>query len=74
MSSCPKKSEEKVLRERREDDVLKKMKAFLKRVCLNLCIYDGVTGRMDMAFKVDRNKIVIQALREVADEIKKETD
>lgn len=66
-SSCP--SEQEKYRSEREEEVYKNSKILLKQIVLNMCIPDGMTGQFDIAFKVDRQKQVARALRELGEEL-----
>lgn len=76
MSSCHNgfNAEETKVREERIKDIRGKTRAFLLKVVKNLCIYEGITGKGDLAFKIKRLPIVIQTMREVADELEKESE
>lgn len=72
-SSCPKGSidpkelaRQKVMR---EEDMLVKARNFLKRVALNLCLPEGVSGKVDIALGIRRKEVVIKALRQTADDL-----
>jgi len=66
MSSCPSESE---VRKEREQEVYTKSRDFLRRVVANLLVLEGISGRVDAAFKVNRKKILARVLREQADEL-----
>jgi hypothetical protein len=67
MSSCQSDSEE--FREARIKEVRAAAKAFLKQVALNLCIPEGVSGRIDMAFGVQRKQVIAEVLQELGKEL-----
>lgn len=65
-SSCPCESE---VKEKREDEIRAKAYRFLKRVAQNLVIPEGVSGRVDIAFKINRKKLVADAMRKIVEEL-----
>lgn len=66
MSSCLSELEAKNWR---IADIRARGLPFLKTVALNLCALDGVSGKIDLALKIDRKQLVAKLLREVADEL-----
>lgn len=71
MSSCPDDQPEvsqEEARVRREEEVYEKAKSFLRQVVVNLCIPEGITGRFDIAFKVDRQKEIMRAMKDLVKE------
>jgi hypothetical protein len=68
-SSCLKESEAKAWR---QQDIRSRGLKFLRNVALNLCIYEGGSGKIDLALKINRKKEVAKLFREIADEIGKE--
>jgi len=71
-SSCPNENdsleEQAKVKADREKEVEEKSLAFLRTVTQNLCGYTGMSGQIDLAFKVDRQKIMAKVLRRLADE------
>jgi hypothetical protein len=60
------------IREKREEEILEKGKEFLWQVAYNLCIPEGISGKIDMALKINRQKLVAQMLRETAKRLEEE--
>lgn len=54
---------------RRHQEIKEKGHRFLKQVALNLCVPEGISGKIDLAFKIDRKKLVAEILRDVAKEL-----
>ena len=69
-SSCPSEQEKHKLE--REEEVYQNSKILLKQIVLNMCIPDGMTGQFDLAFKVDRQRCIARALRDLGEEFGKE--
>jgi hypothetical protein len=69
MSSCPKSSDEEVIKEDREREIVEKSSVFLRSVVLNLCALEGVSGHIDRAFSINRPKILAKVLRDLAKEL-----
>lgn len=67
MSSCQDDHDRIVAQ--REQDVYDKAKGFLKHVVNNLCIPEGMTGQFDIAFKIDRQKIIARVLEDLGKEL-----
>ena len=65
MSSCPNASDEEEFRVKREGEVRDKVRAFLKTVALNLASLEGMSGTIDVAFKIDRQRIIAEVLVEL---------
>lgn len=68
-SSCHNPSSEAEVKAAREKEVEEKAHGFLRQVVGNLCIPEGITGRVDMAFHVNRRLIIARVLRNLAKEI-----
>lgn len=71
-SSCPSDPPELTedqARAQREEEVYQKSKEFLRQIAVNLCIPEGMSGKFDIAFKVDRQKQIARAMRELAEEL-----
>lgn len=71
MSSCQSEFSDIEMREAREREVFEAAKNFLRIITTNLCVPEGISGKYDIAFKVDRQKCVARAMREIADELDK---
>lgn len=71
MSSCQNEFSDEEMRNAREEEILASAKNFLRTVATNLCVPEGISGKYDIAFKVDRQKCIAKAMREVADELDK---
>lgn len=70
MSSCPEDQPDvEELRAKREEEVYQKSKELFKMFAVNMCIPEGISGNFDIAFKVDRQKQIARALRDVAKEL-----
>lgn len=52
----------------REQEIHAVCKEFLRGVITNLCLPEGVSGMMDIAFKIDRREIINKVLQELIDE------
>lgn len=70
MSSCQNEYED--VREFREAEVRTAAKQFLRQVVVNLCAPEGLSGHVDLAFNVDRKKIISEVLIELGEEMKNE--
>jgi hypothetical protein len=57
------------MRQVREDEILEKGREFLWQIAYNLCIPEGLGGKIDLALKINRQKLVAQILRETADRL-----
>lgn len=66
-SSCQNDPSE--IKKQREEEVFAKAKDFLRMIVTNMCIPEGMSGNFDIAFKVDRQKQIVRAMREVAEEL-----
>lgn len=70
MSSCPSdQPDADEVRTQREEEVYQRAKEFIKMIAVNMCIPEGTSGNFDVAFKVDRQKQIARALRDVAEEL-----
>lgn len=67
-SSCQNDIE---IRSKREEEIYTRSKDFLRQVATNLCIPEGMSGKFDLAFKVDRQKQIARAMKDIAQELEK---
>ena len=65
-SSCPNEDD---VRKMREQEIEDRSEKFLHRVILNLLSHEGMSGRIDSAFKVDRKPIIAKVLRKIAEDL-----
>ena len=57
------------MRKEREVQIYSSIQNFLRPIVSNTLVLEGISGNFDMAFKVNRKKIVAQYLRDLADEL-----
>lgn len=73
MSSCQKKSYEiemqDEIRDGRKKEISEMSTAFLRNVVINLCTPEGISGHIDIAFGIDRCKIISEVLYNLAKEL-----
>ncbi|NDC22611.1 MAG: hypothetical protein EBZ49_00550 [Proteobacteria bacterium] len=67
MSSCPLDSDK--FKREREEEIRVAAKIFLKQVALNLCIPEGVSGKIDLAFGISRQHLVGEVMKELGEEL-----
>ncbi len=74
MSSCHNESKtiKKDHHDKRVAIIENELREFFRGVINNLCIPDGVGGRIDMALTIKRRPIIARIMKELADEIEKE--
>lgn len=70
ISSCP--SDQDKYRSDRETELYTSIKSLVKQIATGMCIPTGMSGQFDIAFKVDRQKIVAKVFREIGEELEKE--
>lgn len=66
-SSCQDDSRKIV--EEREKEVYSKSKEFFRLIVQNMCLPEGMTGHFDIAFHIDRQKIIAKALIDLGKEL-----
>lgn len=71
-SSCPSLSPQEV-KEGREKDIEDKATAFLRQVVQNMCVPEGINGRFDLAFKINRRQIIARVLKQLSKELEDES-
>lgn len=70
MSSCQKSIiTEDEAKDARIGDIKKATKQFLNEVIFNLCLPEGPSGRLDMAFNINRAKVILEVLKELSEEL-----
>jgi len=50
-------------------EIKREVRAFLRGVITNLCQLDGVSGHVDAALKIDRQRLIAKVMKELAAEI-----
>jgi len=70
-SSCRKhlSIEEEEVKLERIKDIELKSENFLRQVALNLCRLEGISGRLDIAFKIKRAPIIARVMKKIAKEL-----
>ena len=64
MSSC-----QKGFKKKRERDIYNQSKNFIKQIVVNMCVPEGFSGHVDLAFHVERKRIIAKALRDLSKEL-----
>lgn len=73
MSSCQNEAEvEEKTRKQREEEIRVRSKAFLKTIAENMCIPEGISGRIDVAFAINRTKIIAEVMVELGKELQQD--
>ena len=73
MSSCQKSIiTEDEARALREEEIHTLSKEFLRGVITNLCIPEGLSGSIDVAFGIERQPLLVEVLKELVKELEEE--
>lgn len=60
------------VRVQRIQEVRVTVRSFLTQVVSNLCIPEGLSGKVDMAFKINRRKLIAETMIELGKEMLEE--
>lgn len=71
-SSNPKLLSQEV-KEAREAEIEEKSFVFLRQIANNMCLFEGINGKYDLAFGVKRKPIIARVLRRLAKELEDES-
>lgn len=69
-SLCPEGSDPIVAQ--REQDVYDNSKIFFRHIVTNMCIPEGMTGQFDIAFSINRKKILARVLQDLGKELEED--
>ena len=75
-SSCPNPLpiDEEEVKVERIKEIEKKAEKFLRNVVFSMRVFEGISGRFDIAFKINRGPIIARIMRKLAKEIEDEEE